>query len=49
MSSARRNFLKAGATAGAATAALGFPHIARAQQKFNWKMTSAYGKGAPFY
>ena len=23
--------------------------VAKAQQTFNWKMTSAYGKGAPFY
>ena len=23
--------------------------VARAQQTFNWKMTSAYPKGAPFY
>ena len=47
--SLRRKFLKAGLGAGAAGAALGFPHIARAQQSFNWKMTSAYPKGAPFY
>ena len=45
----RRSFLKAGITAGAAGSALGFPMIARAQQSFNWKMTSAYAKGAPFY
>ena len=42
----RRSFLKAGITAGAAGSALGFPMIARAQQSFNWKMTSAYAKGA---
>ena len=49
MSEQRRKFLKAGAIAGAAATAAGFPHIARAQQTFNWKMTSAYAKGAPFY
>ena len=49
MSSNRRSFITAGAAAGAATATLGFPMIARAQQTINWKMTSAYGKGAPFY
>jgi TRAP-type mannitol/chloroaromatic compound transport system substrate-binding protein len=48
MSKNRRSFLTAGA-AGAATATLGFPMIARAQQTINWKMTSAYAKGAPFY
>jgi TRAP-type mannitol/chloroaromatic compound transport system substrate-binding protein len=41
----RRSALKAG-LAGAALAA---PAVASAQQTFNWKMTSAYGKGAPFY
>ncbi len=45
----RRKFLKAGLGAGAAAGAIGFPHIARAQQTFNWKMTSAYPKGSPFY
>ena len=43
--SSRRNALKAG-LAGAALAA---PAIASAQQTFSWKMTSAYGKGSPFY
>ena len=41
----RRSALKAG-LAGAALAA---PAVASAQQTFSWKMTSAYGKGAPFY
>jgi TRAP-type mannitol/chloroaromatic compound transport system substrate-binding protein len=41
----RRHALKAG-LAGAALAA---PLVARAQTTFNWKMTSAYGKGSPFY
>jgi TRAP-type mannitol/chloroaromatic compound transport system substrate-binding protein len=43
----RRSLLK-GAVAGAA-ATLAAPSIARAQQKFSWKMTNAYGPGAPFY
>ena len=43
----RRTLLK-GAVAGAA-ATLAAPSIARAQQKFSWKMTNAYGPGAPFY
>ena len=41
----RRHLLKAG-IAGAALAA---PAIVSAQTTFNWKMTSAYGKGSPFY
>src|SRR3989304_5045674 len=49
MSNSRRAFLKAGVTAGTGAAAMGFPAIVRAQQNFNWKMTSAYPKGAPFY
>ena len=48
MSKSRRSFLHAGVAAGAATT-LGFSTSAHAQQTFNWKMTSAYGKGAPFY
>ncbi|MFN4900870.1 MAG: TRAP transporter substrate-binding protein [Betaproteobacteria bacterium] len=50
MQSNRRKFLSKGAVAGVAGAStLGFPMIAKAQQTFNWKMTSAYGKGSPFY
>ena len=49
MSNERRKFLKAGIAAGTGAAALGFPAIVGAQQNFNWRMTSAYGKGAPFY
>jgi TRAP-type mannitol/chloroaromatic compound transport system substrate-binding protein len=45
----RRNLLSKGITTGAATAGLAFPMIASAQQTFNWKMTSAYTKGSPFY
>ena len=40
----RRTALKAGIAG-----ALAVPAVAHAQQTFNWKMTSAYGKGAPFY
>src|SRR5687767_5714300 len=49
MSSERRRFLKGGAVAAGGAAIAGFPMIAKAQQTFNWKMTSAYNKGAPFY
>ena len=49
MSNNRRKFLKGSAVAATGAAIAGFPMIARAQQKFDWKMTSAYGKGAPFY
>jgi TRAP-type mannitol/chloroaromatic compound transport system substrate-binding protein len=47
----RRKFLKAGTFAGAAaTAAIASPNIVTAQAKtFSWKMTNAYGPGAPFY
>ena len=49
MKNTRRKFLKGAAVATTGTAIAGFPMIARAQQTFNWKMTSAYPKGAPFY
>jgi len=49
MSNDRRKFLKGGAVAATGAAIAGFPMIARAQQTFSWKMTSAYPKGAPFY
>ena len=49
MISTRRKFLKVGAAAAAGTLAVGAPSIVRAEQTFNWKMTSAYPKGAPFY
>jgi TRAP-type mannitol/chloroaromatic compound transport system substrate-binding protein len=47
----RRRFLTSGAgVTTAVTAAVAAPHIATAQAKtFNWKMTNAYGPGAPFY
>src|ERR1700741_1019656 len=46
----RRKFLKSGMFAGAAaTAAVASPNIVTAQAKtFSWKMTNAYGPGAPF-
>jgi TRAP-type mannitol/chloroaromatic compound transport system substrate-binding protein len=49
MSNDRRKFLKGGGIAATGAAIAGFPMIARAQQTFSWKMTSAYPKGAPFY
>ena len=49
MRNERRKFLKGGAIAATGAAIAGFPMIARAQQTFTWKMTSAYPKGAPFY
>jgi TRAP-type mannitol/chloroaromatic compound transport system substrate-binding protein len=48
MTNARRTALKT-SLAGLAGAALAAPAVVRAQTSFNWKMTSAYGKGAPFY
>lgn len=45
----RRGFLGAGLAGTAAVATVAAPHVARAQQSFNWKMTNAYGPGAPFY
>jgi TRAP-type mannitol/chloroaromatic compound transport system substrate-binding protein len=47
----RRRFLKSGVAAGAATAAsVAAPQVVSAQAKtFSWKMTNAYGPGAPFY
>jgi TRAP-type mannitol/chloroaromatic compound transport system permease small subunit/TRAP-type C4-dicarboxylate transport system substrate-binding protein len=41
---ARRSVLKAGVVGAVAA-----PGVALAQASFNWKMTSAYGKGTPFY
>jgi TRAP-type mannitol/chloroaromatic compound transport system substrate-binding protein len=44
----RRRFLTA--AAGGAALGVAAPTIVRAQAKsFSWKMTSAYGRGAPFY
>jgi TRAP-type mannitol/chloroaromatic compound transport system substrate-binding protein len=49
MTTSRRKFLGSGSAAAVGAASLGFPMIAKAQQTINWKMTSAYPKGAPFY
>jgi len=49
MQAVRRRFLARGLAAGATAAAIAVPTVARAQQTFSWKMTSAYPKGAPFY
>jgi TRAP-type mannitol/chloroaromatic compound transport system substrate-binding protein len=49
MQRVRRRFLSQGLSSGVAMAALAVPTVARAQQTFSWKMTSAYPKGAPFY
>ncbi|MGH8620187.1 MAG: TRAP transporter substrate-binding protein [Burkholderiales bacterium] len=51
MSSQRRKFLKFGSVAAGGAVIAGAPAIVRAQSAttFNWKMTSAYPKGAPFY
>lgn len=43
----RRKFLAAAAAG--STAALATPTVVQAQQKVNWRMTNAYGPGAPFY
>lgn len=45
----RRSFISKTVAGTAAAGALAFPMVAKAQQTFNWKMTSAYGKGSPFY
>ena len=45
----RRKFLTAATGVAAGGATLGFPMIAKAQTPIQWKMTSAYAKGAPFY
>ncbi|MFM7255103.1 MAG: twin-arginine translocation signal domain-containing protein, partial [Betaproteobacteria bacterium] len=48
METNRRSFLAHGAAAGA-VATLAAPAVVKAQSTFNWKMTSAYVKGSPFY
>jgi TRAP-type mannitol/chloroaromatic compound transport system substrate-binding protein len=45
----RRELLKVGGASAAAATAIAAPHLARAQETFSWKMTSAYPPGAPFY
>lgn len=49
MTQNRRGFLKQGLVAGAAAGSLGFPMIAKAQSKFQWKMTTTWPAGTPFY
>ena len=49
MQKTRRSFLAASTGVGLSAAAIALPSVARANQTFNWKMTSAYPKGAPFY
>jgi TRAP-type mannitol/chloroaromatic compound transport system substrate-binding protein len=49
MKNTRRSFITAGAGLGLTAATIAVPTVAQAQQTFNWKMTSAYPKGAPFY
>lgn len=44
----RRGLLKNALVAGAA-ASVGFPAVARAQQNFNWKMTTTWPAGTPYY
>ncbi len=48
MKSNRRSFLAASTGVGLSVAAIAAPSVARANQTFNWKMTSAYPKGSPF-
>ena len=45
----RRVLWTAGGGRAAAATAIAAPHIARAQETFSWRMTSAYPPGAPFY
>ena len=45
----RRDVLKGSAAAAIATATIGAPHVARAQQKIRWKMTTSFPPGLPFY
>src|SRR5690606_41338794 len=49
MTQNRRGFLKKSVVAGAAAGTLGFPMVAKAQSKFQWKMTTAWPAGTPFY
>ncbi|MDD9906981.1 MAG: twin-arginine translocation signal domain-containing protein [Rhodospirillaceae bacterium] len=47
----RRSFLKKGAiaAAGVGTAAVAAPAVVHAKDKFEWKMTTAFPPGVPFY
>jgi TRAP-type mannitol/chloroaromatic compound transport system substrate-binding protein len=45
----RRGMLKSTLLASGAAATAGFPAIASAQQNFNWKMTTTWPAGTPYY
>ncbi len=45
----RRKALKSGLVAAAGAGLLAAPSVAQAQQKFSWKMTTAFPPGQPFY
>jgi len=46
----RRDFLTTGALGAAALGgAVAAPAVARAQERFSWRMTNAYGPNSPFY
>lgn len=45
----RRRFLKSAAIGGVAAAPLTAATIAHGRDTFNFRMTNAYGPGAPFY
>ncbi len=49
MTASRRSLLKASFAAGSAAGAIALSPAVHAQSTFRWKMTSAYGKGSPFY
>lgn len=51
MALSRRKFLSAAAVSSTAGLIMGAPHVARAQSSdtVQWRMTNAYGPGAPFY
>ncbi|SIT70280.1 TRAP-type mannitol/chloroaromatic compound transport system, substrate-binding protein [Ectothiorhodosinus mongolicus] len=49
MSMKRRDFLKAGTAAAAGATILGAPAIVKAQQTFNWRMTTTWPAGLPFF
>jgi TRAP-type mannitol/chloroaromatic compound transport system substrate-binding protein len=49
MSVKRRDFLKLGSAAAAGAAVLGAPAIVKAQQRFNWRMTTTWPAGLEFF
>ncbi|HSP00295.1 MAG TPA: twin-arginine translocation signal domain-containing protein, partial [Thioalkalivibrio sp.] len=48
MSIKRRDFLK-GTAAAAGAAVIGAPAIVKAQERFNWRMTTTWPAGLPFF